>query len=329
MAAPPYIIKLTTSPPYVVPEFPLLRQTPGESGVLGDFRFVWNQPVDTCQAWFVYDGLVAPERVQCPPGNLVLIAAEPSAYKRYRRSYLQQFDQVVACQRGLKHPSVSVTHPGSPWFVKQNYDSLERHCFPPKTKAISIICSRKRNMKWHRVRLQFLDRLHAQFGERIDFFGRGFRNLPDKWDGLQPYRYSIALENSIERHYWTEKLSDCFLAGTVPLYAGAPNLAEYFPEAAFVPIDIRPGGNALSVIESILQRDDYEKRREAVQRARDLVLRDYNLFNVISNYCRRLNFESSPTLRSVQPEKLPGKFLKPLEKFKRAYVGSSWIPPWG
>ncbi len=328
MSAPPYIIKLSTTVPYLAPAFPLLRQTPGGDGVWKDFQFVWNERIERCHAWFVYDGLSAPEQTQCPPSNVVLIAAEPSAYKTYRRNFLKQFDHVITCQRRLSHPSVQVTQPALPWFVNQSHDALSRNQYPPKTKTMSIICSRKRNMKWHRVRLKFLERLRAEFGDRIDFFGRGFRELPDKWAALQPYRYSIALENSIEDHYWTEKLSDCFLAGTVPVYSGAPNLAEYFPEDAFVPIDIREGGNAMAVIKSLLEQQGYEKRQPALGQARGRVLNEFNLFNVMSEFSRRLNLEGSPVLRCVVPESAPGKIRKALEKFKRAYLGRSWIPPW-
>ena len=328
MSGPPYIIKLSTTAPYLAPAFPLLRQTPGGNGVWKDFQFVWNERVERCHAWFVYDGLSAPEHTQCPPGNVGLIAAEPSAYKTYRPNFLKQFDHVITCQRKSSHPSARVAQPALPWFVNQSHDTLSRNQYPSKTKTMSIICSRKRNMKWHRVRLKFLERLRAQFGDRIDLFGRGLRELPDKWDGLQPYRYSIALENSIEDHYWTEKLSDCFLAGTVLIYSGAPNLADYFPEDAFVPIDIREGGNAMRVIESLLERDDYEMRRGALDRARDRVLNEFNLFNVMSEFSRGFDLDAPPVLRRVVPESAPGKIRKPLEKFKRAYLGRSWIPPW-
>jgi hypothetical protein len=29
----------------------------------------------------------------------------------------------------------------------------------------------------------------------FDLYGRGFCSIEDKWDGLAPYRYSLAIEN--------------------------------------------------------------------------------------------------------------------------------------
>jgi len=47
----------------------------------------------------------------------------------------------------------------------------------------------------------------------------------------------VAVENSGHDHYWTEKVADCFLAGTVPIYRGAPNIRAYFPAEAMIVID--------------------------------------------------------------------------------------------
>ena len=40
--------------------------------------------------------------------------------------------------------------------------------------------------------------------------------------------FSIVIENSIESDYFTEKLLDCFLTGTIPIYVGTKTTSEYF-----------------------------------------------------------------------------------------------------
>ena len=48
------------------------------------------------------------------------------------------------------------------------------------------------------------------------------------------YQYSIAIENSRQTHYFTEKLLDCLLTKTIPIYYGCPNIAEYFDTRGWI-----------------------------------------------------------------------------------------------
>ena len=57
--------------------------------------------------------------------------------------------------------------------------------------------------------------------------GFGFNPITNKKNAIDPYLYSIAIENSSYRHYWTEKISDVFLGYSAPIYYGCKNLDEY------------------------------------------------------------------------------------------------------
>ncbi|HEX4916933.1 MAG TPA: glycosyltransferase family 10 [Limnobacter sp.] len=56
-----------------------------------------------------------------------------------------------------------------------------------------------------------------------------------KMDVLSRYRFSLCFENMPMQGYITEKIFDCFYAGTVPVYWGAPDIAEHIPEACYIP----------------------------------------------------------------------------------------------
>jgi hypothetical protein len=47
---------------------------------------------------------------------------------------------------------------------------------------------------------------------------------------LARYKFTLAFENSITRDYVTEKFFDALVAGSVPVYLGAPNVAEFAPD---------------------------------------------------------------------------------------------------
>lgn len=59
----------------------------------------------------------------------------------------------------------------------------------------------------------------------------------NKQETLGDYRYSICFENMVLPGYMTEKMIDCFVAGTVPLYRGAPDIEALVPVESF--IDLR------------------------------------------------------------------------------------------
>jgi hypothetical protein len=288
-------VKLTTS----FPQWPLSRQTPGGGGLWKNVQFYIDQPVDECDAWFVYDGLVQPETTICPAENIVFVTAEPPSIKIHDAKWLRQFARVISSQRNLRHPGIQLSQTGLPWHVGKSYDELSREGFPEKSKSLSIIASNKNFTAGHQQRLAFVEQLRRR--SCGDFFGRGIRELPDKWDGLAEYRYSVAIENCEYPDYWTEKIADCFLAGTTPFYYGCPNIADYFPAEAFVWIDPASPENALGRIEEVLAANDYGRRQPALTRAKNLVLNEYNLFNLLADFCAGLNFESRRRKVQLKP----------------------------
>ena len=94
----------------------------------------------------------------------------------------------------------------------------------PKSKNFSIIASGKRQHPGHRLRHQIITSAEGH----IDVFGGGYNPLDNKIDGLRDYRYHFCIEN-INRDYWfTEKLIDCFMTGSLPIYYGCPSIDKFF-----------------------------------------------------------------------------------------------------
>jgi hypothetical protein len=133
-------------------------------------------------------------------------------------------------------------------------------------------------------------------------FGHGVRPLADKWDGLAPYRYSIAIENSQVPHYWTEKIADCFLAGTVPIYWGCPNIGDYFPSDAMIRLESLDPRLSSEQVQAEATVEGYRRRLDALREAKRLVLDDYNLFNLARNLVAE-RFSARPPARiTLRPE---------------------------
>jgi hypothetical protein len=107
-------------------------------------------------------------------------------------------------------------HYGSSWVEPSN---------GPKTRLASMVASTLSKFPGHRFRLEAMERARRA---GVDCFGRGHREVASKNEALDAYRFSIAMENARQDEYFTEKLVDCFLTHTVPVYWGFPSLAEVF-----------------------------------------------------------------------------------------------------
>ena len=94
------------------------------------------------------------------------------------------------------------------------------------------------------------------FGVPLHSFGACLNNMPlssradSKIDTLRRYKFCVAIENSADQHYVTEKVYDALVAGCVPIYFGAPNVLEYVPHANAI-IDVRALGGARRTAEEI------------------------------------------------------------------------------
>jgi hypothetical protein len=106
-------------------------------------------------------------------------------------------------------------------------------------------------MEGHNLRLQLIEYLQSVQYD-YDLYGRGFNQIDNKFDALYPYKYSIAIENSRFNHYWTDKITDCFLSWTLPFYYGAQNIHKYFPKESFIIINPNRKEETLKIIKNVI-----------------------------------------------------------------------------
>lgn len=93
-----------------------------------------------------------------------------------------------------------------------------------KTKNISFIASTKNFCQEHNFRQQ----IALKLANKVDLYGRGRNEINRKIEALKDYRFSICMENYIADLYYTEKLLDCFLSGTIPIFWGTKNIGKIF-----------------------------------------------------------------------------------------------------
>ena len=160
---------------------------------------------------------------------------------------------------------------------------------PKKTKLISMTSSDKEMCELHKER----KRIARKYKDKIDVYGTiDGGNWCDPIDTLEPYMYSVVIENHIDDIWFTEKICNCFATKTIPIYYGARDIENHFYEDGII--------NCKSIQEIEDRIDDILKNSSVYE------LR-YNLTNV-SGILRK-NFELSK-----QYENFDEWFYKTYEK---------------
>ena len=197
----------------------------------------------------------------------------------------------------MAHPNVLTRQQALPWMIGcryhretkewdkaygKDYDELAQLLAVPKTRRLSVLSSDKAFTPGHARRLAFVEALQAHFGDEIDVFGRGIRDVEDKWDAIAPYKYHIVIENGQFPYYFTEKLSDAIFADAYPLYVGCPNIGDYFSEDTLTAVDITHLAAGIRAICAAMEANRYEATQAARQEAKNLLLNEYNLFPMLN-----------------------------------------------
>jgi hypothetical protein len=116
-------------------------------------------------------------------------------------------------------------------------------------KLASMIAGAKASnhpFELYSARLRTIRWFEACAEQDFDLYGGGWDGasfpsyrgrVNDKLATLARYRFSICYENAMSiPGYITEKILDCFRAGTVPVYGGAPNITRWVPQDCFIDI---------------------------------------------------------------------------------------------
>lgn len=307
------LIEVKISASGVARDVVLSQFTGNLENLAGKCRLHVNSDIDSADVWIVIDDLKDHEE-SClvPSGNLIYLTAEVARNAGYlyeepgMQDFLRQFDSFRTCLDYCEMKG-SASPPFLPWMINSNHGEsiLAEHQRDisflrglkhlDKPREISVFCSLQQLTPEHRMRLRFVEHLAEHLGSRLDWFGNGVNSIAEKWDGIAPYRYSLALENQASTNVITEKIQDVFLGLAYPIYWGAPNIADFFPRNSFLQIDIRDFRGAVQQIDELLNLDPYVDRLDLILAAKQVVLEDMNFTHRIAKIAEHAHTNSAST----------------------------------
>ena len=216
------------------------------------------------------------------PSNIFHIHQEPG--DQMYHGFM--FEKVIG-QTCSHLPEADVTsHPCLNWLVNKTYDELLavdvslKESIAQKEKVLSGVISGHNALPGHYFRLGVLDKIKQNC--QIDLYGKRHNFIPDKWDAIYPYQYSLAMENAQKNDYWTEKIMDCFLACTMPVYMGCPNIERYFPQNSYIGLDTDNLEYSIDAMKEKIMGGYFQDNYTAILEARELCMKKYSTAPAIS-----------------------------------------------
>lgn len=165
---------------------------------------------------------------------------------------------------------------GGTWISPDDYNNINIHS---KQFKISNLCGTKKMTSAHLMRIQLYLQQQLLSHYPIIFFrvpadGHGSSSgeiLPeithnpfinpkrsDKIQLFKDFQYSIIIENSREYGYFSEKIIDCLITKTIPIYYGCINITDYFNTDGWIILE-NCDVNEINVKLSNLNIDYYNK----------------------------------------------------------------------
>jgi hypothetical protein len=312
-------------------KFPdILRQTPGSSGIWEDIQFL-NVPSHDADLLIVLNRPHIDITAKFQNGGAWLFSQESpiDMYQWHTRSF-RYFDRVYTFWDHKYGSNIIHEQTSLPWHINKTYDQLmglKKSDLGNKQDKLSWVTSNASSKQGHHLRLSFLDHLNRS-ALAFDLFGKGFQFIEDKFDGIFPYKYSIAIENYSCDHYWTEKIADCYLSWTMPIYYGAMKILDYFPKESLLLIDPADPETSIAEVKRKMADNYWEKNLSAIEEARELILNKYQFFPNIASKIKSFTGSTRKKKYYIIPANMPGEEMQTPSKViskKVTFKLRSWL----
>ena len=243
----------------------------------------------------------------------IYIQSEPYGIydcRSYLREYSHRFDYILCHDASLyENPAKFISYiPASCWLNPNAYNSIDTTL---KQFKISSLTGHKSQTDGHKARL-------VLYGNQLSFeqypitFYRShvqpqvpaIQNNPfieiSKLELFTTYQFSIVIENVREMNGFTEKLIDCLITKTIPLYYGCPNVSTYFNTDGWILLTDDDIVSDLHAKLPALHADYYKKYAHVIEE-------NYEKAKQYSSYtkCVLRGLEKIPFLRQLEYKDSP------------------------
>lgn len=172
---------------------------------------------------------------------------------------------------------------GHTWFKPEQYN-IDKD----KTWKLAHLCGKLNKTYGHSLRHELLARRNELTIPNKFYDVYGNRNdIEDARKGKEEIfgdcQFGVAIENTQHRGYFTEKILDCFLQKTIPVYWGCSNIGDFFNTDGIITFT---SVDDLIHQVNLIGPDYYESKKEAIEEnwntALNFVDYEQNIANTIT-----------------------------------------------
>lgn len=165
-------------------------------------------------------------------------------------------------------------------FLHQN-DKYKELASLNKKLEVSFLCGNKNIIEGHQLR----QKIYSKQNEI---------KIPTKWFYttseskeicFKNSMFHIAVENSQNKNFFTEKIIDAFLTKTIPIYWGCPNIDEFFDNKGIITFN---NENELIDILNSLTEEDYYNRKEYIEKNYNIAIYYAEIFTRLKNILKEI-----------------------------------------
>lgn len=224
--------------------------------------------------------------------KMVLIQCEPKAVNNVTKQIIDNhryFDKIYCYDEDVLSvcDNSELFHFGSCWalsdkvgeWITQESQFVEKKL--DKKFKVSFIKSNKNFLEGHILRNSIPSLLKNK-----EFEGLFLQNIPIKFPLFEDSMFHITIENVKEKNYFTEKIVDCFMTRTIPIYWGCPNIGDVFEKKGIITFETV---NELELILNNLGEQDYINRLNYIEK-NYLISKKYAfIFERVNNLLLNIN----------------------------------------
>lgn len=232
---------------------------------------------------------------------LVAFACEPEEIFRGRQIFIQNhrnYDVLLTHDEEILKacPNARLCLYGTTWIPQSVYETID---VSRKQRKISCLTGSKEFTRAHTYR-KFLYANQLKIPLPITWFRSAAGDLlpayqhnpviasgrfEGKVDLFLDFQFSLVIENSRQTHYFTEKLMDCLLTKTIPIYYGCPNIAEYFDTRGWIILETTDMNELIAKASALPNYGDYAEviehnHREAAMKYKTLAVNIQRAMNL-------------------------------------------------
>jgi hypothetical protein len=220
----------------------------------------------------------------------IMVLCEPNGYFGLHDWIIQHKDlfSIILTwdDKVLNNCSNAVFLPfGQTWFKPEQYKPLKYKKF-----ELAHLCGILNKTYGHSMRHEILAR-EKEFKIPTNFYST-IGNRHDEDDARMGKEtvfgnsmFGIAIENFSHRGYFSEKIIDCFLMRTIPLYWGCSNIQDYFHKSGFFKFE---NIDDLIFISNNLTSEIYESKKEIIENNYQIALKYINYEQSIINKLKEI-----------------------------------------